>query len=86
MAQNSFKLYFSVETVRRPGLTATSSVISNHLGSVGSTWQVVHVAGSKGKGSIVAFLSSILTAAGVRSASYTRSDLPQGVQTFRVRI
>ncbi|KAL2607665.1 hypothetical protein R1flu_026238 [Riccia fluitans] len=41
------------------------------LGDPLSKYRVVHVAGTKGKGSTVAFISSILRAAGFRVGSYT---------------
>lgn len=42
------------------------------LGSPQQQWPAVHVAGTKGKGSTVAMVSSILAASGYKIGSYTR--------------
>jgi folylpolyglutamate synthase/dihydropteroate synthase len=43
-----------------------------HLGNPLSCYSVVHVAGTKGKGSTVAFISNILRSAGLSVGTYTR--------------
>ena len=43
------------------------------LGSPQKAWQAVHVAGTKGKGSTAALLSSILTQSQLDTGLYTRS-------------
>ena len=52
------------------------------LGDPQRAYGVIHVAGSKGKGSTSAMLSAMLAAAGVRAGLYTSPDL----HTFRERI
>jgi dihydrofolate synthase/folylpolyglutamate synthase len=54
----------------------------DQLGNPHQAVPVVHVAGSKGKGSTVAFLSTILTAAGLRTGRYVSPHL----HTLRERI
>ena len=52
------------------------------LGDPQRAYGVIHIAGSKGKGSTSAMLAAMLAAAGVRAALYTSPDL----HTFRERI
>ena len=52
------------------------------LGSPQQAFQVVHIAGTKGKGSTAAFAESVLRAAGYRTGLYTSPHL----HTFRERI
>lgn len=52
------------------------------LGNPDRSYGVVHVAGTKGKGSTSAMIASILRAAGVRTGLYTQPDL----HTFRERM
>ncbi len=52
------------------------------LGNPHQAYSIIHVAGSKGKGSTSAMLASILRAAGIRTGLYTSPDL----HTFRERI
>ncbi len=52
------------------------------LGDPQRAYGIIHIAGSKGKGSTSAMIASILTAAGARTGLYTSPDL----HTFRERI
>jgi dihydrofolate synthase/folylpolyglutamate synthase len=52
------------------------------MGDPQRAYGVIHIAGSKGKGSTSAMIASILSAAGVRTGLYTSPDL----HTFRERI
>ena len=52
------------------------------LGDPQRAYGIIHIAGSKGKGSTSAMIASILTAAGMRTGLYTSPDL----HTFRERI
>ncbi|KAI9787822.1 MAG: folylpolyglutamate synthase [Peltula sp. TS41687] len=54
-----------------PGL----SRINRLLRGVHLPWQAIHVAGTNGKGSICAYLSSMLHAAGIRSGCFTSPHL-----------
>ena len=63
------------------GLARTRGVVER-LGNPLSSLPVIHVAGSKGKGSTTTDLSSILTAAGYRTGRYTSPHL----HSFRERI
>jgi dihydrofolate synthase/folylpolyglutamate synthase len=63
------------------GLVRMRAVL-DRLGNPHSTYPIVHVAGSKGKGSTCAFLSTILTTAGLRTGRYVSPHL----HTLRERI
>ncbi|MEL6937586.1 MAG: folylpolyglutamate synthase/dihydrofolate synthase family protein [Cyanobacteria bacterium J06598_1] len=56
------------------GLDRIKSVLSN-LGDPQKSVPVIHVAGTNGKGSVCAYLSSILTTAGYRTGRYTSPHL-----------
>jgi len=62
------------------GLRRTREVLSR-LGNPQNSLRILHVAGSKGKGSTTAFAASILTEAGFRTGRYTSPHL----HTFRER-
>ena len=53
----------------KPGLERISSMMEQ-LGNVQDTLKFVHVAGTNGKGSVSAMLSSVLTAAGYRTGLF----------------
>ena len=55
-----------------PALQARMRKLATALGDPQDARPVIHVAGTKGKGSTAAFLASILTAAGYRTGLYTR--------------
>jgi L-aspartate oxidase len=63
------------------GLARTRGVVEE-LGNPLQNLPVVHIAGSKGKGSTTTFLSSMLTAGGYRTGRYTSPHL----HSFRERI
>ncbi|MCC6705565.1 MAG: hypothetical protein IT334_11850, partial [Thermomicrobiales bacterium] len=63
------------------GLARTRGVVER-LGNPLANLPVIHVAGSKGKGSTTACLASVLTAAGYRTGRYTSPHL----HSFRERI
>ncbi|MDJ0618252.1 MAG: folylpolyglutamate synthase/dihydrofolate synthase family protein [Calothrix sp. MO_192.B10] len=56
------------------GLSRIQSLLAN-LGNPQNQVPVIHVAGSNGKGSVCAYLSSILTEAGYRTGRYTSPHL-----------
>jgi dihydrofolate synthase/folylpolyglutamate synthase len=56
------------------GLDRIQRLLS-HLGNPQNQVRVIHVAGTNGKGSVCAYLSSILTAAGYRTGRYTSPHL-----------
>jgi dihydrofolate synthase / folylpolyglutamate synthase len=62
--------YFGVNL----GLTRIKQLLAD-LGNPQGTIPVIHVAGTNGKGSVCAYLSSILTAAGYRVGRYTSPHL-----------
>ena len=72
---------FAGDDTARLGLKRTAAVL-DRLGKPHSTYQVVHVAGSKGKGSTCAFTRSILTAAGRRTGLFSSPHL----HSYRERI
>ncbi len=54
------------------------------LGSPQEQFPVIHVAGSNGKGSVCAFISSVLTESGVRTGLFTSPHLVSIRERFRV--
>lgn len=54
----------------RPGLTRIAALM-DRLGNVQKDLKYIHIAGTNGKGSVSALLSSVLTAAGYRTGLYT---------------
>ncbi len=56
----------------------------NRLGSPDAGRRVVHVAGTKGKGSTAKMIASVLTAAGYRTALYTSPHLEQIEERFEI--
>ncbi len=71
------------ERVVHPGLDRTQALLAR-LGNPEGEFPAVHVAGTNGKGSVVAFLESVLRAGGVRVGAYTSPDL--GDVTERIRV
>ncbi|HEY9855358.1 MAG TPA: folylpolyglutamate synthase/dihydrofolate synthase family protein [Stenomitos sp.] len=67
----------------RPGLERTTALL-DLLGRPQDRLPVVHVAGTNGKGSVCAFLASILQAAGYRVGRYTSPHLVSYRERFRV--
>lgn len=61
---------------KRHGLEIISALVQS-LGNPHQQYPTIHVAGSKGKGSTVAMLSAILSAAGYRTGTYTSPSLTQ---------
>ncbi len=54
------------------------------LGSPQNDLKFVHVAGTNGKGSVIAYLSSILKAAGYRTGAYTSPAVFDEMEVFRI--
>lgn len=54
------------------------------LGNPHQSLRIVHIAGTKGKGSTTAFLSSAFVAAGIRCGSYTSPHLQHVEERFRI--
>ncbi|AJE03936.1 bifunctional folylpolyglutamate synthase/dihydrofolate synthase [Geobacter pickeringii] len=67
----------------RPGLERVSSLLGR-LGNPHDSLRVVHVAGTNGKGSTAAFLSSILAAGGCRTGLFTSPHLISFTERFRI--
>jgi dihydrofolate synthase/folylpolyglutamate synthase len=67
----------------KPGLERIA-VILERLGNPQSQLQVVHIAGTNGKGSTGAFLSAIMTAAGCRPAFFSSPHLSVFAERFRI--
>ena len=55
-----------------------------HFGNPHNAFQVLHVAGTKGKGSTAAFLASVLTAAGFRTGLYTSPHVSSFLERISV--
>lgn len=71
---------FAGDDAARLGLTRTQALL-DHTGHIQLPYEIVHVAGSKGKGSTSAMIDSILRAAGIRTGRYLSPHL----HTFRER-
>lgn len=67
----------------RPGLGRVSSLLAR-LGNPQDSIRAVHVAGTNGKGSTAAFLSSILAAGGYRAGLFTSPHLVSFTERFRI--
>ena len=72
---------FAGDDDARLGLRRTAAVL-DRLGNPQSRYEIVHIAGSKGKGSTCAFARAILTASGRRTGLYTSPHL----HSYRERI
>ena len=70
-------------TGRTPGLERIRRLLGK-LGDPQKSLRFVHIAGSNGKGSTAAMLSSILTAAGLRTGLYTSPHLWSFGERFQV--
>lgn len=67
----------------KPGLERIRELM-NRLGNVQDTLQYVHVAGTNGKGSFAAYMSSILTAAGFKTGLYISPSLVKINERFLI--
>jgi dihydrofolate synthase/folylpolyglutamate synthase len=67
----------------RPGVGRVRLML-DRLGNPERSFRTVHVVGTNGKGSTSAFLSSILTAAGYRTALFTSPHLVDFTERFRI--
>ncbi len=71
------------ERIVRPGLERTEQLLAR-LGNPEGRFPAIHIAGTNGKGSVVALLESVLCAGGIRVGAYTSPDL--GDPTERIRV
>lgn len=67
----------------KPGLTRIRKILAN-VGNPQDSLQVIHVAGTNGKGSTAAFLAAILTAAGHRVGLFTSPHLIAFPERIRI--
>ena len=67
----------------RPGIDRVRLML-DRLGNPEKSYRSIHVVGTNGKGSTSAFLASILTAAGLRSAMFTSPHLVSFTERFRI--
>lgn len=67
----------------RPGLDRVTALLER-LGNPHLSFKSIHVVGTNGKGSTSAFLSSILTCAGYRTALFTSPHLVHFNERFRI--
>lgn len=67
----------------RPGVERVTPLLSR-LGNPEQTFSSIHVVGTNGKGSTAAFLSSILTVAGYRTAQFSSPHLVSFTERFRI--
>ncbi|MBT1071156.1 bifunctional folylpolyglutamate synthase/dihydrofolate synthase [Pelotalea chapellei] len=77
------KLYARRRFGIRPGVDRIRLLL-DRLGNPERTFKSIHVVGTNGKGSTSAFLSSILTAAGHRTALFTSPHLINFNERFRI--
>lgn len=71
------------ERTVKPGLERTQALLER-LGHPESRFPAIHVGGTNGKGSVVAFLESVLLASDIKAGAYTSPDL--GDPTERIRV
>ena len=82
--KNGFHAYAnSFQTVSRLGLERISELLSE-LGNPENKLQCLHIAGTNGKGSVAAYLSSILTEAGYRTGLYTSPNLVSVTERIQI--
>jgi dihydrofolate synthase/folylpolyglutamate synthase len=67
----------------RPGLDRINRVL-DELGRPQQGLNIIHVGGTNGKGSVSAFISSVLTAAGYRTGLYTSPHLSHYSERFQI--
>ena len=67
----------------RPGVDRVRLLL-DRLGNPEQSFRSIHVVGTNGKGSTSAFLASILTAAGLRTALFTSPHLVSFTERFRI--
>jgi dihydrofolate synthase/folylpolyglutamate synthase len=67
----------------RPGVDRVRLLL-DRLGKPEQSFRIIHVVGTNGKGSTSAFLASILTAAGLRTALFTSPHLVSFSERFRI--
>ncbi|MEI6205153.1 MAG: folylpolyglutamate synthase/dihydrofolate synthase family protein [Desulfuromonadales bacterium] len=77
------KLYTRRRFGIRPGVDRVSRLLAR-LGNPEKQFRSVHVVGTNGKGSTSAFLSSILTCAGHRTAQFSSPHLVRFSERFRI--
>jgi dihydrofolate synthase/folylpolyglutamate synthase len=77
------KLYARRRFGIRPGIERIRLLL-DRLGNPERTFQSIHVVGTNGKGSTSAFLSSILSASGQRTALFTSPHLVSFTERFRI--
>ncbi len=84
MKKESFSAYAnSFQAVSRLGLERISELLAR-LGQPESRLRCLHIAGTNGKGSVAAYLSSILSSAGCRVGLYTSPNLVSVRERIRV--
>ena len=77
------KLYARRRFGIRPGVERVRLLL-DRLGNPEQNFRSIHVVGTNGKGSTSAFLSSILTASGLRTALFTSPHLVSFTERFRI--
>src|SRR6185369_4153659 len=77
------KLYARRRFGIRPGLDRVRLLL-DRLGNPEQSFRSIHVVGTNGKGSTSAYLASILTAAGLRTALFTSPHLVSFTERFRI--
>lgn len=79
MAEKSFQeavdVLFSLPAHTTKNKAEETKAFYEWLGKPGSTCRILHVAGTNGKGSVCAFLHSVLTTAGYRTGMFTSPHL-----------
>jgi dihydrofolate synthase/folylpolyglutamate synthase len=77
------KLYSRRRFGIRPGVERVHTLL-DRLGNPERSFRSIHVVGTNGKGSTSAFLASILTASGFRTALFTSPHLVNFTERFRI--
>lgn len=77
------KLYARRRFGIRPGVDRVRQLL-NRLGNPEQSFRSIHVVGTNGKGSTSAYLASILSASGLRTALFTSPHLVSFTERFRI--
>lgn len=81
---NKFSSLLAPERTVKPGLARVQALLSR-LGSPERRFPAVQVGGTNGKGSVVAFLESVLVVGDVKVGAYTSPDLGDPTERIRVK-
>ncbi len=82
--QEAEKYILSIPKFTKKNDPRTTSEFYERLGEPGKNSKIVHVAGTNGKGSVCAYINSILSTAGYRVGMFTSPHLVTMLERFRI--